>query len=388
MQQSPEPVFNVSELDAHGIDKQPLLRSQVLRRASASHWQVPDCECGCVPFYDYDSRRAEGLVGVACPTERNCLDGWMWVPSEQLEYYTYSAEALFAALRERNDLEPLRLPFDDGRIAPVGVLRRRGLTLPVVWMVHPWPAFNVLAKAAGDEIGADGAVVLLSNLAGHAPGTLLPGGVVVLDVRHSISGNLGLERALDLLNPSYRTERVDKQGAVFEDVRLQFACEPGVRHIVRLNGHELRGFQLGDLKFLRLLYLAAVQAAGVDDGWTEKWELQGRGKDREVSELRSELAKGKHPDLSSTERRALLKGSPSRDGRVRLAVTPLNVSFDSSLERLTLIGERQAKRKREDREETPGSKEYAEHREVARQIAEQLLEACREKGVRVATATP
>ena len=73
-------------------------------------------------------------------------------------------------------------------------------------------------------------------------------------------------------------------------VHLRFATKPGDRHVVEINGQDFGGFRKSDLKFLRMLLLAAARKHGKDDGWLDKSRLRdGSDKDPALNDLRADL---------------------------------------------------------------------------------------------------
>jgi hypothetical protein len=206
----------------------------------------------------------------------------------------------------------------------------------------------------------------------------------VVDKMH-IEGALSVDGGTArILTSEERKRRVDDRRAIFPDVKLEFATEPGVRHVVRINGFDLDGFRRSDLKFSRLLLLAATRVADHDvesGGWFEKVSWQGGGKDRDLLEVRDELGKGEHPELTQEERRALIKSSGRRDGRIRLAVHPHQVTFDDSLANFVFVGEEQTNPKEGDRPRTSGAAAHAKLMREARVTAEKMLAQARKFGV-------
>ncbi len=207
---------------------------------------------------------------------------------------------------------------------------------------------------------------------------------IALDRMHiegALSGDGGPTRTL---TPEERKQRIKDRQAMFTDVTMEFATEPGVRHIVRINGVDFGGFRVSDLKFTRLLLLAATRAADHDaaaGGWFDKHRWHGDEKDRDLYEVREELEKYEHPDLTQEERRALVKSSGRRDGRIRLAVHPFQVSFDASLARFQFVGEEQTKPKTGGHRKTSGTAAHDEHMRGARMTAKKLLAEARKLGV-------
>jgi DEAD/DEAH box helicase domain-containing protein len=283
------------------------------------------------------------------------------------------------------------LPKAPGRAAvPVGLLARRGKRVPVVWIANTLWNFEATCRGPRSLLGGDALVVLVGRPRGMTT-ALIEAGVVLLEATVDDAGDLRLWRALDLLDPAYRARCVDDPDAIFDDVTIEFAEEPGVRHIVRINGREFGGFQKSDLKFLRLLLLAAKRKADPDvdgGGWLEKFRLQGPGKDRELEEIREELRNYDHPELGALERTSLLKASPKRDGTIRLAVPPINVRFDPSLAGFELIAERQTKPKAGGARRSKGQKDLADNLEKGAIVARKLLDDARALGVPGPAAGP
>ena len=292
--------------------------------------------------------------------------------------------AVVAELRAANGLDPLDADMPEGVIV-VGTLARRGRRLAVVWVRRPVPDVENLARGLRSTLdGRDLIAVLPPGLRGATDRPVAGGGIVLLTAPKGDDGRLDLYRALDLLDPSYRDGRVGNPLAIFDEVRFEFAEEPGVRHVVRINGLEYGGFQKSDLKFIRLLLLAAKRRedSDVDDGgWLEKFKLQGDDKDHDLEDVRDELRRLDHALVSHDDRGALVKRAPGREGKVRLAVPPTNITFDPSLAGFTFIGELQSKAKTGKSRPTPGQKARAENFAQRDKVAKKLLDEARKHGV-------
>jgi hypothetical protein len=336
-----------------------------------------------LPNLDRDTRSEEGLVGVACPHDPPCWPGWQWIARPDMAEFSCSADKVFAALRELNDLAPLDHGLGE-TIVPVGLLMRRGRRIPVVWMLQPADPFDAICLGIKARLGADNLIVLLSQTAGQTIGVRHLSNVVVLDICDNRSGDLALWRALDAIDPTCRRTRITDATAIFDDLTIEFATVPGVCHLVRINGHDLSGFQQSDLKFTRLLYLAAARAKDLDvdgGGWMEKRRLQGDDKDHDIEALRGELAKSPHPHLTPAELKALIKTSPNRDRRIRLAVHPRRIHFDPSLTELTFVADLGTHSMKGRKRRTPGAEQLAENRRQGLKVAEKLLKDARNTGV-------
>jgi hypothetical protein len=105
--------------------------------------------------------------------------------------------------------------------------------------------------------------------------------------------------------------------------------------VLEINGHDFGGFRKSDVKFLRMLLLAAARKNGANDGWIDKARLRdGDDKDRALERMREELVTYDVPGLSEDERRALIR---AQKGQLRLGVPPANIDFDASLASLEFI---------------------------------------------------
>ncbi len=381
LRRSNRPRLDRAEIEAAGIDPEALLGAGLIERAAATAtWRPPSCEHGCLPNFDFDTRRAEGLVGVACPEDPACWPGLEWYPAAELECFTCSASRVLGILGAENGLDPL----DAVQVAPavaVGTLVARGKRVPVVWMPRPPSELDVICRGLRAGVTGDGLAVLLGRPKGAVP-RLEAGEIAVLNVPESSCGDLELWRALDLLDPEYRQTRVTEPTAVFDDVSIELGTVPGERHVVRINGHDLGGFRRGDLNFLRLLYLATARAMApqADGGWVPKWRLQGDDKDHDLERLRKELAKHEYPDLTPEELKSLIKSSPERDSTIRLAVHPKRIWLDPSIAELELLGDRQTKSKKRGRRHTPGSALLDANLSKGKQVARKLLADARKLG--------
>lgn len=316
---------------------------------------------------------------MACPREPACWPGWQWVEAADIEAFTASAQDVLAEVGRGHGLTPLG-GLVGSTAVPVGVCEARGLRVPVVWLRSEGGAFEAECTALRARLGADGLIVLVSLPRGVTPRVQ---GDRIAIVELPASEDLQLWRALDLLDPTYRQRRLTDGDAIFDDVLIEFATVPTQHHVVRINGCESDCFRKSDVKFTRLLFLAAARKLDPrsDGGWVKKSKLLDDDKDHETNRLRDELARYKHPELTAQELRELVKTSPRKDGTVRLAVRPEAIVFDASLADFQCIGEQQATPKSGKAQKTPGQKQLAENLEAGRQTAQSLLDAARRLGV-------
>jgi len=200
-----------------------------------------------------------------------------------------------------------------------------------------------------------------------------------LHIESALSGRGGQQRSP---NDQVPRRRLNGRQAIRDEVSVEFA-DGADRHVVRINGFEVAGFSRSDLKFTRLLLIAAVRRSDPDvegGGWLDKWRLLGDDHDHDLEELRSALEQCVHPDLCPAELKALLSGSGRRDGRIRLAVHPYRVAFDDSLASFQFLGEPQTERKKGSRR-TKGARTHEAQMEQARHTAEKLLAEARKLNV-------
>ncbi len=291
--------------------------------------------------------------------------------------------AVTKGLREINGLEVIDLDTPDGVVA-LGTLNRRGRRLSVVWVRREIDNIEILLRGIrAAVIGGDLVAMLPPGTRGQTDRLVVPG-IVILAVPATDDGDLALYRALDLLDPSYRQHRIEDPNALFDDVRFEFTEEPGLRHVVKINGHEYGGFQKSDIKFARLLLLAAARAKDIDvenGGWIKKARLLGgEDRDRDLEKLRRELHEHSHPGLTNDELKALIK-SKKGTGEIRLAVPPMNIKFDESLSRFKFIGASPTKSKQPKKRGTAGMKELERNLAAGLTNARLLLKNARKLGV-------
>lgn len=314
---------------AAGAEPQSLIDTRLATYAGVSAESV-DCECGVDPDLDCNSR--EGLVGIACVAEPHCFDGWQWVARHDVEWLRCQARDVFRALAPMNGLTPLGVELSRPFVE-LGVLARRGLQVAVVWLGRPVLSLEELCLGLRRKLGRDGLIVVTPA----RPRLALAAAerIVFHELAAGCGGNFGLERALDELTPDFRSRVVEQPLLDLDYVRLRFATRPGDRHVVEINGHDFGGFRKSDVKFLRLLLLAAARKFGKDDGWLDKSRLRdGDDKDRALERLREELVTYDVPGLPEAERRALVRANK---GQLRLGVPPENIEIDASLATLEFV---------------------------------------------------
>ncbi len=323
-----------AEVAAAGLKPDLLVRERLMRYGDWSDYEHPECEDRCELNLNWDMRRDEGLVGVACPREPPCWHGWAWVPKDEIESLRCLAKDVLAVLATRAGLAPLEgeipQPF-----TPVGVLRRRGMTLPVVWMRGALYGFEQLCRGLRMQLGGDGLVVLMPKVPRTAFSPTER--ILLLELPAHGRPDLELVRALDILVPEHRRLVLTDPMLDLDYARIRFATIAGQRHVVEINGHDFEGFRRSDVKFLRLLLLAAARKQGANDGWIDKYQLRdGDDKDRALERLREELAEYPAPGLSDDELKAVIR-SQRGQGLLRLGIPPENIEFDASLGKLEFV---------------------------------------------------
>lgn len=350
-----------------GSDAEVLVQHGLADVGNADSYVPPLCRHSAIPHLDFRRRYDEGLVGVACPVDPACWPGWRWVPRAELTALRPRTTAVLTALAHRNALSPIPTPVPPP-FSAVGLLQRRGLSVPVVWLRTRPTGFELLCQALRRHLGEDGLVVLMSQRASDrfAPAER----ICVAELPTAPDGDLRLHRALDELHPGYRAVALADPTLDFDDVHVRLDSHPRLRHVVQINGHDVGGFRRSDVKFLRLLLLALARKHGANDGWVPKRVLCGGKdpKDHALERMRNELGLYHVPGLREAELRALVR---TYRGEVRLAVPPENLQVDVSLEGLAFVSQ------------AANAAEGARARVTERQReglrnAEALLRACRE----------
>lgn len=290
-------------------DLERLVAASLVRETQAASSVVCDaCDFGHVEDVVFIDTPADAGVRayIMCPD-----NGRVRVPIDRLRRWELDfdglARGVAAALAGNGvpeELVPSRLWFVGKAVFATrsrDVFLARGLT---------WPDAHDVVKQAS-RLATSGTPLVF--VAGAVPPTTVWGtnmppvmplsvvlalhdGRISVDRMH-IEGSLsGRTAAAGDFSPEERQRRIKDQRALFTDVSFEFATEPGVRHIVRINGFDFGGFRSSDLKFTRLLLLAAARAADVDaegGGWLDKWRLLGDEGDHDLQELRAELEKRK-----------------------------------------------------------------------------------------------
>lgn len=332
-----------AEIEQSGIDTVLMVREGVLEYGNPDCYIPPDCEHACMPRLDWESRRSEKLVGVACPTEPACWPGWAWVREEEVNSFRCLAPKVLAAAAARNGLAPIAAKIDLPFV-PVGMLARRGMRVPVVWLRHLGPGFEHLVRGLRAQLDDDGLIVIVPKtpVAEFYPRER----IAVLALPASVDGDLALIRALDMLVPEYRARAVsrDNPGLDMDWIHVHFATSAD-RHLLRINGHDSAGFRKADVLFAQLLYLAAFRKEDKLQGKKRKEALVADFKarpeqgsallaDKALLRIREELAKDRVYGLGENDLGALIKAERG-SGTVRLGVPPENITFDASLAELT-----------------------------------------------------
>ena len=383
LRRSEAAAISAAEVRAAGGDIGKLLAAGLLQRLDPNLLRAPGCERCCTPNWDWDSRRREGLVGVACPNEPACWSGFEWLRREELGEYRVDPRGVMVLLQASSRFEEITIELPRPFL-PVGRAERRGKMLAVLWARRLTRTLEAAVLGLQPQLDSDWLVVVTGRRA--APRLIRPG-VAVLELPRVSEGALDLTPALDLLDPGYRERAVGDPDLDLDFANLVFATDPGEpRHVLRINGHEVGAFQRSDVRFLRLLVLAAGRAAQRTLGWRLRAVLVGdlgrrpaarstKSANDALDSLRKALRETDVPGLSEEERAALVKTQTGNTGKIRLAVPPENIVFDPSLASLAWAGPGTTTR----RDGRPGrmSKKQREGLESARL----LLRACRDLGV-------
>ena len=295
---------------------------------------------------------------------------------------------LISDLCKQEYLEPVAIPPMDWFL-PLGIMVRRVGRILVILAtqpkIYPGAVLELCHRAK-----ANGVAVLIENSRRCPRQDQLLDDKIVELVIHDIN-DIKLWRALRMLWPESWRERAKAKGVVFEEVTLEFASTPD-RHLVLLNGEVLDDFAFSDIRFFRLLLLAAARACDRNvetGGWLKKAPfLQLDEKETDLVDLRKAFSVEQLFDfagLTTFERKALIQSPSEQDGTLRLALHPKNIRFDPSLQNLRLLGflqaEPQAKAKKTSRRVTPGSIERARHQKQAQTRVLKMFQEARKLGV-------
>lgn len=328
LQRTDSPRFSLAEVRELGLEPDEFIGGGAFTYAGFGA-ECADCECGVVPAFDFQTRFAEGLVGLACAGSPSCAREWQWVRRDEHEHLRTDARAVFAAIAGANALQPLEGEIPEPFI-PVGRLLRRGLDIAVVWCRVGGPMLQVLGRGLSASIRQPLIIVVPSPT-----GNFRTNGLEVVALPHEETVRLDLLSGVERLTPNYRERVLEDPTLDLDYVSVRFATRPGDRHVLEINGHDFGGFRKSDVKFLRVLLLAAARKNGASDGWIDKSRLRdGDDKDRALERMREELVAYDVPGLSEGERKALVR---AHKGQLRLGVPPENIEFDASLASLEFI---------------------------------------------------
>ena len=297
---------------------------------------VPDCVHGCqLEPFKLDGER---LV-VECPAEDPCFEGYIEVAEDDANFVRAVPERIAELLAECNGLRP----------APDAGVER-------AWFCG-WKPFR--ERRAFVYLAGDVTPTLLYEIKGNVPQrrnvhAVICHGCEVDDVTQRIAGELGyalyrlpsqdewdfrldLIPVYDQLDPGYLRGRYDNRDFLFEEVTIELA--EGMRqHVVKVNGLVHKAFAKSDLRFARLLLLAAHRAIDSDvyyGGWAyrdDDLDLDVKGDD--LADLVGAFSRPgacAGCGLSEDNLRLLVRSNPERDGTVRLAVDPAKIDIDPAL---------------------------------------------------------
>lgn len=372
LRRSDDSRVSYAEVLRTGWQPEPLVvRERVLEYGKADDYEPPGCLHGCFPNVNYDLGAADGLVAVACPEEPACWEGFRMVPRTEVEGLRCRSKDVFAKVAATHRLQPVSKPVPKPFLG-VGMMQRRGISIGVVWLRAPKLGFEQLCRGLRADLGIDGLVVLVAT----KPPTSLTAAdkIVPFELDLDAEGRIGLPRAIEELTPDYRTRVLEEPMLDLDYVHLRLATRPGERHVVEINGQDFGGFRKSDLKFLRLLLLAAARKYGPNDGWLDKSRLRdGSDKDPALNDLRADLGKYDMYGLGEEERKALLRVQRGT-GLIRLGVPPENIDLDASLADLTFVATTTTTKK--DGTKTKPTKKQEE----GLQNAATLLRDCRRLG--------
>jgi hypothetical protein len=339
LQRTERPRLSWAEARGLGVEPEALMAAGWFRYAGVD-CEAPDCECGVEPNVEVGLRDGEGLVSVSCVAEPACFGGRTWVPRADIEWVETTAGDVFRAIAPLNGVAPVEIEVP-GPFVPVGVLRRRGLEVLVVWLGRSGAGGELLCRGLKSRLDAhvQGLLVLTR---GEPPVFAPADRIVALALPSEGGPRLGLTRGLDVLDPGYRAKASSREHPELDldFVQLGFSTTPE-RHVLTINGHEFDGFKQSDVLFTQLLMLAASRKHGRRDGWRSKAALVGdfaarpseanlaKGT-RALENLRAELGSADVPGLTEEEIDAIIKVERGT-GKVRIGIPAENITLDHSL---------------------------------------------------------
>lgn len=286
---------------------------------------------------------------------------------------------LLANLCEQECLAVPEVAAEEG-VLPLGTCSRRGERILVVLASPEAQQHRLQLRELRAKAGAAALIVLVQ---GKGEDAVVEPGLARLSLDTGAS-ELKLWRAVRLLYPESWGGRAKAREALFEEVQLELASIPGERHLVRLNGVELKDFRTSDQRFARLLVLAAARVKDRDveaGGWVKKVPtLQVDERENDVTDLRKAFVAEQDDGFASLtveERRALVQSSTERPGLLRLPLHPLHIRFDESLRGLRFISDKQP----EAPPKPAKSAKLVRNQEQSRRCTLELLATARSLGV-------
>lgn len=322
----------VSEVATGGTVPQWLLERGIVALTRPGYVTHPDCEHGCrlEPFLDDD-----GHILVECPSDPPCWEGRIELPPGAAEFIRVDGDAVAREIGAANTFDSpgdcdVPKTWYCGRRA----FRGRTLLVYLTGDLDPDVVYDVSRKARTIThchallLHGGGASAVSKAAAGDFNVALrqLPG-----DPRWNFK--LDLIDVYDQFTSGYLESRDTDNAFVFEDVTIDFACEPG-RHVVKILGQVHPGFTSSDKYFSLLLLLAAHRAVDrnvYDGGWVDAGEVGIGEKRKELDDLLSHLSKWQGGHLPARDLRLLVRSNPLKDGTVRLALDPANITVHESV---------------------------------------------------------
>lgn len=367
-----------SELGTEGILPAWLVERGIVVRTQPGFVTHPDCEHGChlIPFRDESNR----LV-VECPTDPPCWEGRIDLPPGADEFVKVDGAAIARALASAN-----------------GLVSSSGCAVPQTWFCgrRPFRGQHLLVYLTGDLTPSLAyAVSRKAKSITHCHALLLHGcsvdaptraaaaqfGVAMLPLPDGSQWNfkLDLVEAYDQLLPYYRPSRETDNAFIFEDVTMEFACEPG-RHVVKILGQVHPDCVGSDKYFSMLLYLAAcrkIEPNVYDGGWVNSSKMGIGDKRKELDELWKHLEKWDEGHIPGKDLRLLVRSNPGRDGTIRLALDPANIRIDSSVKKFVPLNLPGTSPRSKDSRYDGQNKHDSNMKTAAAEASRLVREACR-----------
>ncbi|MBK8716775.1 MAG: hypothetical protein IPN32_18785 [Deltaproteobacteria bacterium] len=145
LRRSDDARVSYAEVMAAGAEPALMVRERVLEYGTDDGYEPAGCEHGCTPNLEYDRRKKDGLVGVACPNEPACWPGGSGSPAPRSRVCGARRSSSSRSWRRTTGWS-LSPPLCPSRSSPSGSCAAAGLNVAVVWLRAPKLGFEQLCR--------------------------------------------------------------------------------------------------------------------------------------------------------------------------------------------------------------------------------------------------